>query len=89
LPVILLVREGAGGSNFRQKRFSYANSVDASALAALTRAVVVTENHRVGAFGFFTPEAAFTPNLGLLDLAAALIFVREVSRMLSEGGFPI
>jgi carboxylesterase type B len=74
LPVILLVREGARGGGASDQR----EAINAAALAEATRAVVVTENHRVGVLGFFSPNEGFTSNLGLLDLAAALIFVQEV-----------
>jgi para-nitrobenzyl esterase len=68
--------------------FFYAGSgstVDGSALAARDEVVVVSLNHRLNAFGFthladHGEEFVHSGNAGMLDIVAALQWVREISR---------
>ncbi|NXE23042.1 THYG protein, partial [Ardeotis kori] len=62
-------------------------TIDGSYLAAISNAIVVTANYRVGVFGFLTtgsPEAS--GNAGLLDQLAALKWVQQ--NIASFGGDP-
>lgn len=64
-----------------EESFSYGtgNSVDGSILASFSSVVVVTLNYRVGVLGFLNTNLKPTravSNYGLLDLVAALEFVR-------------
>jgi para-nitrobenzyl esterase len=68
------------------------NGVDGSALAAHQEVVVISLNHRLNAFGFCHladmggPDFAHSGNAGMLDIVAALKWVRE--NIAAFGGDP-
>jgi len=75
---VMVWLHGGGWMNFSGS----APGTDGSALAAAEDVVVVSLNHRLGAFGFLSldwadPDFADAGNAGLLDIALALAWVRD------------
>jgi para-nitrobenzyl esterase len=71
-PVMVWFHGGAFNSS------SSANPAsDGTNLAATGEAVVVSFNHRVGLFGFLNADVPGSANAGMLDMVAALRWVRE------------
>ncbi|KAF1530786.1 Thyroglobulin, partial [Eudyptula minor] len=80
---VLLFFHNGGSYNAEEGK----TTIDGSYLAAISNAIVVTANYRVGVFGFFSigsPEAS--GNAGLLDQLAALKWVQQ--NIASFGGDP-
>ncbi|XP_053916773.1 thyroglobulin [Cuculus canorus] len=82
MPVLLFFHNGGSCSVETGKM-----TIDGSYIAAISNAIVVTANYRVGVFGFLsTGSPEVSGNAGLLDQLAALKWVQQ--NIVSFGGDP-